>query len=292
MKKLLLFATLLLALACENGQTLRIGTYNLRMAPLDKNTPNAWELRQPRLIESFLKEDMDICAIEEIDGAEQISIPALLKQRGLEYDSYFFCPYAEDGVGGRAHGLLWKKDRFKADEPHFFWLSNPPEVMQENDHCGRINYIRGGFCLTLTDLQNKGARYFVMVTHAHLNKEDHAAAAPIFVEMEKRYNPEGLPSFFLGDFNAHEKDACYSTYQAYWTDAYHAFDARPELREGPEGTYNGWDPESVANNSTRRIDFIFFRGPIEPLRYQCDSTLFDGYCASDHFPVILDCKMK
>ena len=93
MKKLLLFATLLLALACENGQTLRIGTYNLRMAPLDKNTPNAWELRQPRLIESFLKEDMDICAVEEIDGAEQISIPALLKQRGLEYDSYFFCPY-------------------------------------------------------------------------------------------------------------------------------------------------------------------------------------------------------
>jgi endonuclease/exonuclease/phosphatase family metal-dependent hydrolase len=163
--------------------------------------------------------------------------------------------------------------------------------MQENDHCGRINYIRGGFCITLTDLQNKGARYFVMVTHAHLNKEDHAASAHIFVEMEKRYNPEGLPSFFLGDFNAHEKDACYPTYQAYWTDAYHAFDTKPELREGPEGTYNGWDPESVQNPETR-IDFVFFRGRVEPLRYECDSTLFDGYCASDHFPVILDCKVK
>ena len=293
MKKLCycIFALVFLV-GCHSEPILRIGTYNLRMAPLDRGTPNAWELRQPRLVESFLKENMDICAVEEVDSAEQISIPRLLADKGLVYDSFFFCPYAQDGKGGRAHGLLWKKDRFTAGEPHFFWLSDPPELMQENDHCGNVNYIRGGFCITLTDLQNGGAQYFVMVTHAHLNKEDHAQNAHVFIDMEKRYNPDGLPSFFLGDMNACEEDACSATYRAYWTDSYHAFDAAPELRDGPVGTYNGWEPESCVQ-AQRRIDFIYYRGEtIRPLHYTCDNTLFEGFCASDHFPVVLECRLS
>lgn len=268
---------------------LRVGTYNLRMAHLDANSPdNNWQKRQPRLIESFLREDMDLCAVQEVGAEEQESIPRLLAERGLAYESYFFSPYARDGAGGRAHGLLWKKDRFRAGDPHFFWLSDPPDSLQENDHCGRINYIRGGFCITLTDLAREGAHYFVMVTHAHLNKEDHARGARIFVEMEKRYNPEGLPSFFLGDMNAHEEDSCSATYRSYWMDAYHCFDSEPSLREGPVGTYNGWNPESVSAKE-RRIDFVYFRGEgLRPLRYVCDNTLFEGLCASDHFPVYVD----
>ena len=285
-KRFILLASLLLAFSCQSQPQLCIGTYNLRMAPLDRNTPNSWELREPRLTQSFLKLDMDICAVEEVDGPEQESVVRMLAHNGLDYDSYFFCPYAQDGVGGRAHGLLWKKARFTASEPHFFWLSDPPELMQENDHFPRINYIRGGFCIILTDLQNHGARYFVMVTHAPLNKEDHAQNAHIYVEMEKKYNPEGLPSFFLGDLNAHEQDACSATYREYWTDIYHYFDNTPELRKGPVGTYNGWDPSSTEDPSTR-IDFIYFRGAnLRPQSYCCDDTLYDGYCASDHFPVV------
>lgn len=288
-----LITGLCLCLSCrESAQVVRIGTYNLRMAPLDRGTENAWEVREPRLVESFLNEDMDICGVQEVDASEQESIPRLLAQKGLEYDSFFFCPYAQDGVGGRAHGVLWKKDRFSAGEPHFFWTSDPPELMQENDHCGRINYIRGGFCITLTDHNNRDARYFVMVTHAPLNKEDHAAYAYVFVEMEKKYNPEGLPSFFLGDLNAHEKDACMETYRAYWTDTYLFFDRQPQLRQGPEGTYNGWDPESTVR-SDRRIDFIYFRGDgVEPLNYRCEDRLYQGLCASDHFPVVADFRIS
>ena len=263
---------------------LRVGTYNLRFSNLDnKSEENNWTLREPRLLQSFLTCDMDICGVEEIGSAEQESLPRQLSARGLSYDSYFFDPYADDGVGTRAHGLLWKKDLFSlAGEPHFFWLSNPPDVRQSNDTvpAWKANYTRGGFCLTLKDRADH--KYFVMVTHAPLNKEQHAANASIYADMERRYNPEGLPSFFVGDFNANEADACSAVHRSYWADAYRAVPSPA----GPEGTFNAWKWE--APSADHRIDFIYYRGEgVTPVAYTCDNTLYGGY-PSDHFPVYAD----
>ena len=270
----------------------RIGTYNLRRAKLDRNSEdNNWEKRLPRLVESFLLENMDICGVQEVDTEQQESLPALLAQRGLEYDSYFFSPYADDGVGTKAHGILWKKDRFQAGEPHFFWTSDPPELRQVNDHGNgaiKSNFYRGGFCITLTDLKNNGAKYFVMVTHAPLSKEDHAQNAHVYADIEKKYNPEHLPSFFIGDFNAKESDECSGYYRTYWTDSYLFFDDEPAMRFGPPGTFNAWKPDKI-KGPDRRIDFVYFRGnKVKPMRYVCDDTLFGGLCASDHYPVYVD----
>ena len=280
----------------RDASEVRIGTYNLRRAKLDAASPvNNWEARLPRLIESFRRDDMDICGVQEVDSAEQESLPGQLAAAGMDYGSYFFGPYADDGVGTKAHGLLWRKDRFEAGEPHYFWVSDPPEQKQYNDHGNnaiKAQFIRGGFCMILKDLKNKGARYFIMVTHAPLSAEDHARNAHVYLEMEKKYNPEGLPSFFLGDMNAKESDPCSETYRSYWTDSYHFFDSRPELREGPAGTFNSWKP-NIKPGMARRIDFIYYRGKkVTPLRYVCDNTHFDGCCASDHYPVFVDFEIS
>lgn len=274
----------------------RIGTYNLRRAKLDKDSPvNNWEARSPRLVESFRKNNFDLCGVQEVDSEEQASLPRMLADAGMDYGCYFFGPYADDGMGPKAHGLLWKKDRFQASEPHFFWISDPPELKQVNDHGNgalKHEFIRGGSCIVLTDLQNHGARYFVMVTHAPLNREDHAANAHVYLDMEKKYNPEGLPSFFLGDLNARESDPCSELYRGYWNDSYHSFDGNPQLREGPVGTFNGWRHD-FAREPDRRIDYIYFRGKgVRPLRYVCDTALYNGHFASDHFPVYVDFSLK
>ena len=274
----------------------RIGTYNLRRAKLDKDNPDYnWEARSPRLVQSFLKDDFDLCGVQEVDSAEQESLPRMLSEAGAEYGSYFFGPYADDGVGTKAHGLLWKTDRFQAGEPHYFWISDPPEQKQVNDHGnGAIakQFVRGGFCMILSDLKNNGARYFVMVTHGPLSREDHAQNAHVYIDMEKKYNPEGLPSFFLGDMNAKETDPCSGLYREYWTDSYHYFDDCPTMRKGPAGTFNAWRKNMVLSPD-RRIDYVYFRGKgIKPLRYVCDTALYDGLFASDHYPVYVDFIIK
>lgn len=269
---------------------LRAGSYNLRFANLDRNSEeNNWTLREPRLLQSFLACDMDLCGVQEIGLEEQESLPRELAAKGLSYDTFFFDPYSDDGKGTRAHGLLWKKDRFALKgEPHFFWLSNPPELRQSNDTvpAWKANYTRGGFCLTL---QEKGGReVFVMVTHAPLNKEQHAQNAHIYAQMEARFNPRGLPSFFLGDFNASEADACSAVHRSYWKDVFLALPA--EKRVGPEGTFNAWQWEVPSEE--HRIDFIYYRGEgVEPVSYRCDNTLYGGY-PSDHFPVYADFLLR
>jgi endonuclease/exonuclease/phosphatase family metal-dependent hydrolase len=272
---------------------LRVGTYNLRRAPLDAKDPdNNWKVREPRLIQSILDNEFDLCGLQEVDSAEQESIPRMLAERGVAYDSYFFGPYADDGHGTKAHGLLWRKDRFKlVGEPHYFWISNPPDKKQVNDIGSNLKgkFIRGGFCVVLKD-RKCGRKYFMMVTHAPLNKEQHAANAHVFIDMERKYNPKGYPSFFVGDFNAREEHAASAVYRSWWTDSYRAFDDRPELRKGPEGTFNGWklDQEPVS-----RIDFIYFRGKgVTPLRYVCNDARYDGFFPSDHFPVYVDFEIK
>ncbi len=285
-----------LAVLVYKRTDVRIGTYNLRRAKLDKDSPdNNWDVRSRRLVESFKKENFDLCGVQEVDSAEQQSLPELLSEAGMEYGSYFFGPYADDGVGTKAHGLLWKKDRFQAGEPHYFWISDPPEQKQVNDHGNgaiKSQFIRGGFCMLMTDLGNNGARYFVMVTHAPLSREEHALNAHVYKDMEKKYNPEGLPSFFLGDMNARESDSSSCQYREYWTDSYHFFDDCPSLREGPAGTFNAWRTD-FAQDPDRRIDYIYFRGKgVRPLRYVCDTALFGGLFASDHFPVYVDFRIE
>ena len=272
---------------------LRVGSYNLRRSPLDKKSPdNNWQVREPRLIQSILDCKFDFCGLQEVDSPEQESIPRMLAERGAEYDSYFFGPYAEDGHGTKAHGLIWRKDRFRlVGTPHYFWVSDPPELMQVNDLRPDIGgkFIRGGFFVILKD-RKAGKKYFVMVTHAPLNKEQHAANAHVFVDMERKYNPKGMPSFFMGDFNVNEEGAASIYYRTWWTDSFHAFDASPELRKGPVGTFNSW--KNVEPEPARRIDFIYYRGKgVTPLRYTCDNTLYDGHFPSDHFPVYVDFKI-
>lgn len=271
----------------------RVGTYNLRRAILDSESPeNNWAAREPRLIRSILDNSFDFCGVQEVDTAEQTRIPELLAEAGADYDSYFFSPYAKDGKGTKAHGLIWRRNRFRlVGKPHFFWLSEPPTRMQPNDFGadGEQVYVRGGFCLSLKD-RKAGRKYFVMVTHAPLNREQHARNAHIFLDMEKRYNPRNYASFFVGDFNACETDEASGVYRSRWRDSYRAFDAQPELIEGPEGTFNGWQPDV---EPTRRIDFIYYRGTgVTPLCYRCNDSRYDELLASDHFPVSVDFNIK
>ena len=274
---------------------LRVGTYNLRRARLDEaSAENNWARRESRLIASLMACDFDLCGLQEVDSEEQESIPRALSAAGKEYGSFFFSPYEDDGVGTKAHGLIWKKDRFEVLEIHHFWLSDPPSVKQVNDLGGNLKgkFIRGGFCAIVKDLKNKGKEYFMMVTHAPLNKDQHAENAHIFIEMEQKYNPEGRPSFFVGDFNARETYDCSTLYRTWWTDSYHFFDKTPSRREGPFYTFNGWK-KPLDPASEQRIDFVYFRGKgLKPLRYVCDDRLYDGLYASDHFPVWVDFRVK
>lgn len=262
---------------------LYVGSYNLRMSHLDKDD-NAWDERKDRLKISLMACPFDVFGIQEVDDKMQAWLD---KELASKYAFSYFSPYSKNGKGTRAQGIGYRKDKFTLSDWHYFWACDTPDVMTQNDKGSNGNFNRGGCCCILTH-KDTGEKIFVMNNHGCLNDQSNIDAAPVYVEMEKKYNKESLPSFFVGDMNAKqstEEGSVYMIYTSHWTDSF----LKAAKRTGVVGTYNGFKHPTGSS----RIDFVFYRGEgITPQLYHCDNSLYGGFYASDHFPVWVEFKIK
>lgn len=268
------------------GIVLRLGTYNLRMSNLDKDSDNVWDVRKERLKSSILACDFDVFGIQEVSSVTQAWLD---KEFASQYSFCYFSPYSKDGKGDRAQGIGFKKTAFTLTQWHYFWACDTPDTMTENDTGSQGNYKRGGCCGILTH-KASGVQFFFMNNHGCLNSDCNILHAPVYIQQEKRFNPSGLPSVFVGDMNDRGtggEGSAYATYCSYWTDSFKALEA--SSRKGPAATYNGFSSPSGKS----RLDYVFYRGEgMTPQLYTCDNTLYGGLYASDHFPVWVEFAFK
>ena len=269
-----------------DGRVFRIGTYNLRMSGLDKETAYVWDVRKERLKQSITECAFDIFGIQEVSTTTQAWLD---KELASQYAFKYFSPYNQRGTGDRAQGIGYRKDAFTLSEWHYFWASDTPDVMTDNDSGAQGTFSRGGCCCVLTH-KGTGTRIFFMNNHGCLNSAPNMAGAHVYIDQEKRFNAEGLPSFFVGDMNARESSeegSVYMTYTSWWKDPYMLLDS--SKKSGCSGTFNGYSSPS----GKYRIDYVFFRGDaVSPVQYRCDNKLYDGLYASDHFPVWVEFAIK
>ena len=64
------------------------------------------------------------------------------------------------------------------------------------------------------------------------------------------------------------------------------------VREGPVGSYNGFNPDVNLETQSRRGDYIFYKGDVKLLGYRCIDDKFDGQYPSDHLPVMADMQIE
>gem|GEM_PF-3812669 len=116
-----------------------------------------------------------------------------------------------------------------------------------------------------------------MCSHACYNDEPNARYASVYQAMESRYNPERLPSFFVGDLNTSPDSEASRAYRRYWNDA--CLTVERSSRTGLLNTYNDYDcPLGIS-----RIDYLYYRGGgIDVVSYNCDGSLYGGRYASGH----------
>lgn len=285
MKKSIVILALCAMILPLQGKSLRIGTYNIRMSQLDKGD-NVWSVRRERLKQSFKENNFDLCGLQEVSSQVQSEMAELT---GPDYKAVFFSPYSQDGNGNKACGLIYNSKRLQLIDSHYFWPSETPDVMCVNDPYvwadgRRSKFKRGALCCTFKDLETKKELFF-MVTHGCLNKDTNAAYAHSYIDMEKKYNPKGLPSFFVGDFNTQPGSVSSQLYRTYWTDCF----IGTKKKKGPENTFNGFHLDREPNI---RIDFIYVRGNATIKQYVCNDARYNGFFASDHFPVWVDANIK
>ena len=314
MKTMLSAAALLLALAgaqaAQADATLKVGTYNIRLMPGDKGTPNAWPARRDGLVALLRKMDLDAFGLQEVFPAQAAYITNSLPQYALvgEYRN-------ADRISGEASPVLYRKDRFEALKCGTFWLSETPEVPGVKGWgaaCPRV-------CSWMWLKDRKTGKTFCFAnTHTdHISALARQEGMLLIIRRMREFAPAGTPVVFTGDHNCRETEAPAKAVAALLKNALYISETPPT---GPWRTFTGWKwrdaeystvdalklPPNVRNarkgspdaekdknggyaweDCGPRIDYIYVSDGIKVKAYATHADPREGthLYPSDHFPV-------
>ena len=316
MKRCMMAVVAALALAgCavrENvpAQSLKVGSYNIRLELGDKGTPNAWDVRKADLVDLLRRMDLDAVGLQEVCPGQVEYITNSLPQYALVGEHR-----NADRVSGEASPVLYRKDRFEALKCGTFWLSETPEVPGVKGWgaaCPRV-------CSWLWLKDKCSGRTFCFAnTHTdHVSALARKEGMLLIVRRMREFAPPGTPVVFTGDHNCRETEEPAKAISALLKNAFYASETPPT---GPWRTFNGWSwrdvevssaaalklPENVRNarkgspdadkvrngghvweDCGARIDYIYVSDGIRVKSYATRADPRPGakLYPSDHFPV-------
>ncbi len=265
--------------------TVDILTFNIKFDdPSDDEHP--WKARRPIVLDLIRDEQPDIVGLQEALRSQLDDLLTLdaYRQLGVGRD---------DGKSGGEHAaILYRRERFAADDTGTFWLSPTPDVPGS---VGWGNTLpRVCTWAHLTD-RTSGRSLYVFNTHLDNRSQESRELGMelIAARIAARARPD--PVVVMGDFNATEETRAVQYVLGHATrasDGTAAVAPSPRLVDalrvahpGTEviGTFHRWSGRTTG----RRVDFIF-TSP-SPEAHVVDAAVLrarrDGRYPSDHFPV-------
>lgn len=294
---LLIAVSVLAGCAPKTTETIKVGTYNIRLQTGDKGTPNAWKERKADLADFIRKLDLDAFGLQEVCPGQADHLTNSLPQYVM------VGVHREDGKRkGEASPVFFRKDRFDALKSGTFWLSETPDVPGSkswNTACTRV-------CSWMLLKDRKSGKTFCFAnTHT-----DHKSALArkngmlLIIERMREFAPPGTPVVFTGDHNCTETSEPAKAVAALLRDTLYATETPPT---GPWRTFSGWKwtesefpisealklPPGKRDTKGARIDYIYVS---EGIRVKSHASRADArpgtkLYPSDHFPVIAEIEL-
>ena len=260
----------------------RVGSYNIRLSPGDRGTPNAWDCRKSDLVNLVRKLDLDAFGMQEVcpDQAQY------LREQLPEFA--FVGDHREaDRKSGEASPVFYRKSRFEAEKSGTFWLSETPDVPASkswNTRCTRV-------CSYLI-LRDKvtGRRFCFANTHTdHISAEAREKGMLLIVERMKEFGA-GAPIVFTGDHNCCYDEPPARAVRRILKDCR---DITETKDPGPHNTFQGFgkykDGPVNRKGETKDycIDYIYVSDGTRVLDFTTHDDKRPGtdLYPSDHFPV-------
>ena len=272
--------------------TVKIATYNIRCLNSADIDYKSWEFRKGNVAKMVKDRGFEIVGFQEVSEGQVSDLKGSLP----EFD--FLLVGRDDGATkGESVGIAWLKSRFTAVRTGHFFLSATPDVVSSpypewtSTNPGRNRVV----AWAVLKEKASGRAMLFFSTHFEVGKTDDATirlrSAELVVAQEALLNTAHLPFVLVGDLNSKSTDSCQAELRKSFTDAYMAAN-EAGVREGPIGTSNGHHyTANYLDNNGLRIDYIYFKGDVDILRYRVCDEKYDGYYPSDHCPVLAELKL-
>ena len=232
---LALLGALFLAGCCRLGavvpppEAIRVGTYNIRLSPGDKGTPNAWLERREDMVACVRNLNLDVFGMQEVCPDQAAYLRETLPEFAFVGDHR-----EADRRSGEASPVFYRRSRFDAENSGTFWLSETPEVPASKSwgtRCTRVcSY------LILRD-RRTGRRFCFANTHTdHVSAEAREKGMLLIIERMKQFG-HGAPIVFTGDHNCNETEAPAQAVSKILDNALFLTETPPT---GAWRTWNGW----------------------------------------------------
>lgn len=284
MKKLLLFAFIIVASMQLTAQQMLVGSYNIRYKNAnDSINGEVWTKRCQVICDQLNFMSPDIFGTQEVLWSQ-------LQDMKKALDGYDYIGIGRDDGKrcGEHEAIFYKKDRLQLLDHGDFWLSETPEKpgLGWDAACIRI-CTWGKFSAKVLDLNqrrglfNRGPRYQEKVFYFFNLHMDHVGVvarreAAKLVVAKIREIAQGEPVILTGDFNVDQNDEIYTifTKSGLLMDSYDA----ARIRFAENGTFNAFKTNYF---TTSRIDHVFVSPSAKVEAY---GVFTDSYWTPDDDP--------
>lgn len=266
----------------QASDTLRVATYNVRVATGGDTGNRNWSMRKAHvadIIENVYQ--FDIFGVQELSNTTQLN--ELMAYLSDTYNVFSRGVGSTDGSSGTRNAIIYKKSRLTLLNSGGFFLSPTPDVVSIGWDA-KLN--RGCVWAKMLDNATNKQFYFFSAHFDHVGDEARRQSAKLIIaKITEIMGTEDLPVFFVGDLNSQpDKIPISNIINGGLIDSR----TQPLAKNifGPVGTTNGWNKSpSVLTN---RIDFIFVNEKTEVHAYHTITQKYytDAY-PSDHFPVMI-----
>jgi endonuclease/exonuclease/phosphatase family metal-dependent hydrolase len=276
------------AFACSPGESgappISVMSFNIRYGTANDGD-NSWPHRSEMVVAVLRDHTPDVVGVQE---ALRFQLDELLSALPA---------YDELGVGredgdtaGEYAAILYRPDRFEAEQSGTFWLSDTPDVPGSMSWGNRITRICTWARFARLDTEDRFYVYNLHLDHQSQPSREHSVA---LLAQRIAARPTDHPYVVLGDFNAGEnnpavrfltgaadglvEDVDATVGSPHLRDTYRALHSNPV----GVGTFNAFRGETGGE----KIDWILVSDAWEVLDAAIVRTSTNGRYPSDHFPV-------
>jgi len=262
--------------SCKS-QSLKVMTYNIRL-DVASDGENAWPNRKDFLSSQVLFYRPDILGVQEARPNQMVDLKNALK----DYNSIGLG--RDGGNEGEYSAIFYNSEKVKVENENTFWLSDTPYEVSKGWDAAYPRICTYGLFTLLESKQ----KIWVFNTHLdHVGAEAQLEGMKLILKKIAEVNADNLPAIITGDFNVEPDSDLISMLKQHMNDAKDL----AKLTFGSNGTFNAFKFDKPV---TRRIDYIMVSESkkIEVEKHGVLSSSIDLKYPSDHFPVIVELKLK